>query len=504
MSKFRWVVGGATLCMSLGALAGSPAQASSQGPVQDRLESGQLSQPGRVIAWGGDADVAPPPPSDMQSGVVAVAAGSYGFALALKQEGRVVAWGSNSQNWVPIEAQSGIVAISAGKGYCASALTSVGRMIAWAPNGSMSGAWALRPLPAQAESGIAAISGCNMALTQEGQVLWWEGTELKTVPAEVSSGISAIATDTRGVSHNLALRNDGRVIAWSVVNGQTEIHDVPIEAQSGVTAISVGGGHYLALKATGEVVAWGKNLDGQATVPAEARAGVSAIAAGNGYSLAVTSSGRVVGWGFTTVPTDPGLERGVSAVAAGGYLAMAISAPVPPERPTGLVGTASDGVVELTWTAPSYDGGAPITRYQVTASPGGQTCSTTGALSCTITGLTNGTSYTFTVTATNSAGTSRPSEPSAQVTPTGTPGAVTNLKATPAKGSIRVDWSPPSNMGGANSVTYQYQVGKKAWKSTSATSITVKGKRGVRISVSVRAVNQAGSGPSVSVSGLPR
>jgi hypothetical protein len=63
--------------------------------------------------------------------------------------------------------------------------------------------------------------------------------------------------------------------------------------------------------------------------------------------------------------------------------------------------------------------GLPVTGYTITASPGGGTCTwTTGPLSCVVTGLTNNTPYTFRATATNSAGTSSLSAPSAPVTPT--------------------------------------------------------------------------------------
>ncbi|MDP3227894.1 MAG: DUF4347 domain-containing protein [Acidovorax sp.] len=98
---------------------------------------------------------------------------------------------------------------------------------------------------------------------------------------------------------------------------------------------------------------------------------------------------------------------------------------VVPGAPT--IGTATGGNAEATvaFTAPASAGGATITGYTVTASPGGATA--TGAASpITVTGLTNGTSYTFTVAATNSVGLGAPSAASNAVVPrlltvTGTP-----------------------------------------------------------------------------------
>jgi hypothetical protein len=73
----------------------------------------------------------------------------------------------------------------------------------------------------------------------------------------------------------------------------------------------------------------------------------------------------------------------------------------------------------VSFTAPTDTGGAAITGYTVTSSPGGITA--TGSSSpITVTGLTNGTAYTFTVTATNSAGTGTASSASSSVAPANT------------------------------------------------------------------------------------
>jgi chitodextrinase len=67
--------------------------------------------------------------------------------------------------------------------------------------------------------------------------------------------------------------------------------------------------------------------------------------------------------------------------------------------------------------APASDGGSAVTSFTVTSAPGAKTCTSSGT-SCVVSGLENGTSYTFTVTATNTAGTSVASAASAGVTPT--------------------------------------------------------------------------------------
>jgi hypothetical protein len=88
---------------------------------------------------------------------------------------------------------------------------------------------------------------------------------------------------------------------------------------------------------------------------------------------------------------------------------------VSPTAPTIGTATAGDGSASVTFTAPSFSK-LPVTSYTVTSSPGNITG--TGVSSpITVTGLTNGTSYTFTVTATNATGTSAASAASNSATP---------------------------------------------------------------------------------------
>jgi outer membrane protein assembly factor BamB len=91
------------------------------------------------------------------------------------------------------------------------------------------------------------------------------------------------------------------------------------------------------------------------------------------------------------------------------------AAPTAPSKPTGVTATAASGSVSVSWSAPRVSGGSAITGYAVSSSPASAGCSTTGALFCTVTGLTIGQTYSFTVTATSSIGTSDPSDPSTPI-----------------------------------------------------------------------------------------
>ena len=88
-----------------------------------------------------------------------------------------------------------------------------------------------------------------------------------------------------------------------------------------------------------------------------------------------------------------------------------------PSAPTAVTAQGDSTSAIVRWTAPGNDGGSPITGYTVTPSAGAPVQAPAGATNARVTGLTNGTAHTFTVTATNASGTSPASGASNAVTP---------------------------------------------------------------------------------------
>ncbi|QRO00671.1 VCBS repeat-containing protein [Archangium violaceum] len=86
-----------------------------------------------------------------------------------------------------------------------------------------------------------------------------------------------------------------------------------------------------------------------------------------------------------------------------------------PGAPREVRATATEDVITVSWTPPARDGGRRITRYTVTASPGGTAATTEDATSVEVRGARRGVSYTFTVRAANEREEGPESAPSAPV-----------------------------------------------------------------------------------------
>jgi hypothetical protein len=176
--------------------------------------------------------------------------------------------------------------------------------------------------------------------------------------------------------------------------------------------------------------------------------------------------------------------------------------------PSAVVGVAGDSSVTVSWSAPSSNGGDPVTGYTVTPYIGGSAQApsvfASSAPTQTISGLTNGTAYTFTVIATTNAGNSAPSSASAAVTPATVASAPSAVVGVAGDSSVTVSWSAPSNDGGdpVTGYTVTPYIGGSAQApsvfASSATTQTISGlTNGTAYTFTVIATTNAGnSAPS--------
>jgi uncharacterized protein (TIGR02145 family) len=166
------------------------------------------------------------------------------------------------------------------------------------------------------------------------------------------------------------------------------------------------------------------------------------------------------------------------------------------------IGTAipQNGQSTITYTAPAYNGGSDIISYTATSAPGGftGTMSQAGSGTITVTGLTNGTTYTFTVTATNAAGTSAASAVSNSVTPRTVPGIPTIGTATAGAGQSTITYTAPVSNGGGAITSYTATSAPGGLTGTlsqaGSGTITVTGlTNGTAYTFTVTATNAAGT-----------
>ena len=174
-----------------------------------------------------------------------------------------------------------------------------------------------------------------------------------------------------------------------------------------------------------------------------------------------------------------------------------------PSSPTIATTTAASEQVTVTWNAPTHLGSGTLTgaEYVVTAydaqgNDAGSCSPTSGQTTCVVTGLDNGSPYTFKVAVVTTVGTSAQSSASAPATPAGVPSAPANVVATTSGSNMTITFEAPSDNGGAAITSYAITsdpAGATCTVGANATTYTCTGlTAGTNYTYTVKAVNVKG------------
>lgn len=335
-------------------------------------------------------------------------------------------------------------------------------------------------------------------------------------PVSSTLTVNAQSSDTVSIP-TLTLNGFGPLAAGQIVVS-------PLVAPPAyINVISSAGGITQAAVITGLAAGGGGGVPG-ATVPG-APTGATATAGNSQATVSFTAPASDGGSPITsyTVTSTPGGKTATGAVSpltvsglvngtsytftvvarnlVGASLASGASnAVIPsgvPDVPTGVNAIAGNSQATVNFLPPLPNGTPAITSYRVTSSPGGIV--KTGTVSpITVTGLTNGTAYTFTVAATNVNGTGTPSLPSNAVTPASLPGAPTGVTAVPGNTQATVSFAAPVSNGGSAITLYTVISSPGGISVTGSPSpLTVTGlTNGTAYTFRVSATNSLGTGPA--------
>ena len=175
----------------------------------------------------------------------------------------------------------------------------------------------------------------------------------------------------------------------------------------------------------------------------------------SGTALTATASGCRL---TLTVGAKPSLTASVAITvsdgpdrsAQGRVSVTMLGRPSAPRQVTAVADRDAGGQARVSWLPPTYDGGSVVTRYVVRHTGGSTGQTECSASPCTVTGLTNGEDYRFTVAAVNGIGEGEESAPSAAVRPDRLPERVTGVRmVTRGDGTLTIAWDAPVNEGSA-------------------------------------------------------
>jgi hypothetical protein len=307
---------------------------------------------GRVISWGGPADLqaALTPPADLDDAVAIVASdlpGSHAN-LAVRADGSVVGWGQDEFGEAhPPDGLQDVVAVDIGAGFSV-ALQADGSITTWGADdaGQLDVPDDLGPVTAVAAGGYAGYRGygvpagqCGygLALRPDGTVVRWgqvkEGFGCEQIDARMDppSGLSDVVAIAAGARQALALRADGTVVAWGVgVAGRLD--GTPPVEWTDVVAVSSGYGDSLGLRADGTVLSYG--IWGESGPPR-----VSDVAAISTSTFDVFLNRDTTLADYHAPTSELPTGSGYQAISAGSDYGLAIEAVDPPRSESPVLGS---------------------------------------------------------------------------------------------------------------------------------------------------------------------
>jgi large repetitive protein len=333
-----------------------------------------------------------------------------------------------------------------------------------------------------------------------------DGAAWSTFQDGVSTATSATVTGLANGSSYL-FRVAARNLAGDSPYTQTSSATTPRTTPGAPTALTATGGLRQATLDWNAPASNGGSAVLDYTIEYSANGGTSWTTFQDGFSSA--TSAVLTGLEDSTTYTFR-----VSAVNAAGTgtasATVSASTATTPGAPTGLTATRGNAQAALSWTAAIGNGGSEVFDYviQYSANGGGVWVSVTDGIStstsATVTGLSNGTTYSFRVTAVNAVGTGAWSN-TATATPATTPGTPTVTSTSSDTSSLTVSFSAPASNGGSAITGYTVTCTSSNGGTTrtgtgSGSPITVSSlDAGKNYSCTMFAANAVGNSSSVSV-----